>query len=150
MFFIDDQEPQILEDNSFRENPMRCDYAIEGSIRESLQYPSRFFLGTESCQNSETDSKMSQTFLERFHVFICENHERRDQYRLLSIEKSPIDSIHSHFCFSKSHISGEQTIHGVARLHICEDFSNSALLINGMLIGEVFSEKLFLLSKSGE
>lgn len=137
MFFVDHEESEVFEYYAFRENSMGCHHAIKGSICESFQNLSRFFCGTKSSQNSESNSKVSESFSERLHMLICEHHKWRDEDRLFTIEESTVDGVHCDFCFSKSYIPREESIHRITRLHICEDFRNRRFLIESVFIRKI-------------
>ena len=137
MLFIDYKQSEIFEYHTFRKDSMGCNDTIKSSICESLQDLSGFFRRTKSSQNSEANSEVSQSFCERFHVLIGEHYQWRDEDRLFSIEKSTKDSVHSYFCFSESYIARKESVHRIARLHVCEDFRNRCFLINSICIRKV-------------
>lgn len=129
---------------------MRCHDTVDSAVFKSRENIGGFLLGTEPGQNCHTNSVMGQTFLERFHMFVCENDQRRNEYGLFSVQKCAIDSVHGHFGFTKSHISGEEPVHGIARFHIREYLRDGSPLIGGMLIGEIFLKKRFLFGETGK
>lgn len=64
MFLINNEESEVLENDSFREDSMRRHDTIDCPIFKTRKNLRRFLLSTEPCQNCETNSEIDEAFLE--------------------------------------------------------------------------------------
>ena len=136
LFFVDDQQAQVLELHTLADELMGTYQHLDFSIGQLLQ-DARCILGrTGTTQVFHLAREFLQSFAERL-IMLVGQHGGRHEYRHLLVVRSCLErSTHGYLRLSEAHIPAHQSVHRAVALHV-------GLHIVGrlQLVGRIFIEE---------
>ena len=136
VFFVDDEKPQVFENDVFRQNAMRTDEDVGLPDFEIGEYLLDFFWLSESVERFDGDG-MAVESLEEVFVMLFGQDSRRNEYGdLFPIEHGSHGGSHGDFSFSESDVAANESFHGARRVHVVEHGFDGFRLIGGFFVGE--------------
>ena len=136
LFFVDDQQTEIMVDHPFVKEHMGADDDIRFAGSEVVDDAVDFFFRFKAAQNADAHTKPLQPFTEGAFMLLRKD-RGGDQYRhLLAVENGFESRPQRHFGLAVAHITAEQAIHGTEPFHIGFDIADRLELIRRFLIGE--------------
>ena len=146
LFFIDNQQTQIMELYTFTDNLMRTYQNIDSTSFQLLQNTRCIFSCTGTAQIFYLTRHPFQTFTESLVVLISQYSSRNKHSNLLIVGHGLKCGTYGNFCFSEAHITTHKAIHRTIALHIGFYFLSSFQLVGSVLIDKACLQ--FMLHKT--
>ena len=131
LFFINNDQPQILKIHVFLQQAMRSD--------DDIQFPEAQFCqgffglgGTlKTVQHVDADREIGQTLREGRIVLLGENGCRRQKSRLSAVHDCAERGTQGDFRFAEARVPADQPVHRFDIIHVFMDIFNGPGLIGG-------------------
>ena len=136
LLLVDDQEPEVVEDDVGLEEPMRPDDDVDLPRGEPEEDLLLFLPAAEPAQRLHADRVVGETFAEGVQVLLGEDRRRRQHGDLLSVPYGLEGGADGDLRFAVADVAAEETVHGAARLHVPLDVFRSLALVGRILVEE--------------
>ena len=136
LFFIDDQQSQVLEGHILRYQAMSADDDVQFPCPHVLQDQPLLLAGAESREHLHSDREGIQPLLKSQVVLLGQDGGRHQHRNLLSVHDRFESRPQGHLGLAVAYVTTDQTIHGLRSLHIRLHFIDSSGLILSFLIGK--------------
>ena len=146
LFFVDDQQAEVMKLHVFRQNPVRADDHIDLPFLEFTQNFLLFGLHNKPVEDFDADRKVFKTLHGRGGVLQGKDRGRTQKRDLLTLgdrlERGPQRDLG----LAKANVAAQQTIHRFGLHHVFFNFLHSQRLIGCQVVIKIVFK--FLLERS--
>ena len=138
LFFIDHDQPQIMEPHILLNEPVSPDHNIQRPLPQTPQDLRLFPFCTETAQLFDHDRRSGEPFQKTVIVLLGKDRCRHQHSNLSAGTDRFERGTHGKFRLAEPHIAAKQTVHGAGGFHIFFDLVCGAELIRRLTEGERF------------
>ncbi|MBM7804099.1 hypothetical protein JOE58_003350 [Curtobacterium luteum] len=140
LLLVDDDEPDVLELDVLRQDPVRADDDVDGAVREARDRLLRLLLRLEPAERPEVHGEAGEALLEGLHVLPDEERRRHEHGDLLAVLHGLERRADRDLGLAVADVAGEQAVHGDRTLHVALDLVDGGQLVGGLGERERFLE----------
>jgi hypothetical protein len=133
MLFVDDDEPELVKRHRVLNKGVRPDDEVNRSRGNLRLHLTPLACGGCSSEERQPEPRMLEETANRDEVLLGQDLRWRHEGDLKVVFHCDERSHERHDRFARSHVSLQQTVHGLRAFHIADDFGDSFLLIASQL-----------------
>ncbi len=112
LLLVDDEEPEIAEDDVLGEEAVRSDQDVDASGGEALENGLRLLRRSEARHHLDGDGKGGKPGAKGLPVLEGENGRGREDRHLLAVEDGAHGGSHGHLGLAVADVAEDETVHG--------------------------------------
>ncbi len=118
LFFIDDQQTQIVKAHRFGQHRMGAHNDVHSSTRQTVAGFFRLGRAHKARKGADFQGKAPEPFFERLGMLAGQQGRGGDDRHLKPRHGRHKRRAHGHFCFAKSHVATNQAVHGATGVQV--------------------------------
>ncbi len=136
MFFVDDDQPQVVEPDVILQQFVGADDDIQFALLKLFQRGFGFLGAAEAAHDLNLDRPVGKTVAETVVVLLGQQGGGRQHRHLFAAVYGNKGRTHGDFGFAKANIAADQPVHRGAGQHVTAHRINGQLLVGGFFVGE--------------
>ncbi len=140
MFFVDDDEPEVLEPHVGVQQPMRGDHDVDGAAFDAFEHGIRLLAGAEARKRLDAHRPVGEAIAEVVGVLFGEQRGGHQHGDLLSGLRGDERSAHRHFGLAEADVAAHHAIHRLLGREIGQHLADRLGLVGRFLEREAARE----------
>ena len=136
LFFVDDQQPEVLEREAVAKQLVGADDDVDGPVGQFLLDRGQFLRGAQAADVVDPDGERGQARAEGGEVLQREDGSRHEHGDLLTVGGGLERCADGYFRLTEAHVAADQAVHGEGLLHVVLHGAGGLLLVRGVLVHE--------------
>ncbi len=136
LLLVDDDQAQILEHDTLRENAVRTDHHVHRAGGDFFGNLAGFLDLLEAGEHANLHGKTGETLGEGFVVLLGEQGRGHEHGDLLAVLHGLERGAHGNLGFAEAHVARDEAVHGDFLLHVLLHLVDGGELVGGLVVGE--------------
>ena len=136
LFLVDDHQAQVLGVHVGRKQAVRADQHIDRALGKRLECALLLRRRAKAAEHLDLQAKRGKALKERLVVLLGKNGRGAEHHDLAAGVHALKRRAQGDLGLAKAHVSAQQAVHGLGRLHVGLDVGDSLQLVARLVVGE--------------
>ena len=136
LLLVDDHQAQVLGVHIGRKQTVRADEHIDRALGKRLECALLLRRGTEAAEHLDLQAKRGKALKECLVVLLGQNGRGAEHHDLAARVNALKGRAQGDLGLAKAHVTAQQAVHGLGRLHVGLDVGDSLQLVARLVVGE--------------
>ena len=132
LLLVDDDQAEVLDGDVLRQQPVRSDDDVDGSVGQAPDRVLRLLVGLKTAEPPKVHGEPGETFGKGFQVLLNQQGRRNEHDDLFAILNRFECRANSHLCLAVADIARDESVHRDRPLHIGFDLVDGCELVGSL------------------